>query len=138
MPFDRHTVYAATEIGVFRTTNDGQSWHPFQTGLPVVQCKDIKFVVDDTLAGKHKLVVATYGRGLWTREVSGPSIIYVDKTHVGSEDGSFEHPYNTVAEAVSVAPTGAIIGIRSNTYKEPQTIGKDLTLATYAATTLIK
>ncbi len=138
-PFDPRTVYAATGIGVFRTTDGGESWQPFQTGMPIVQAKDLKFVVDETTAGNHHLVAATFGRGLWSRSIPSRPIIYVDKTNSGTEDGSIEHPYNTVAEGVTAAPVDAIVAVRSNTYVEPQTIDKtNLLVVTWAGATTIR
>jgi photosystem II stability/assembly factor-like uncharacterized protein len=137
-PFDPRTIYAGTDIGIFRTTDGGQSWQPFQTGMPIVQCKDLEFVVDPGPSGNHRLVAATYGRGLWSRDIPGKPIVYVDKSNSGPEDGSIEHPYNTVAEAVTVAPAGAIVALRSNTYLEPQIVSKNLLLVTWAGTSVVK
>lgn len=137
-PFDPLTLYAGTEIGVFRTTDGGQSWQPFQTGMPIVQVKDVEFVVDPTTAGVHGLVVGTYGLGYWMRDVPSRPIIYVDKLNFGAEDGSIERPYNTVTEGITAAPPGAIVAVRENTYQEPQTVSKNILLVTWAGTTVVK
>ena len=54
--------YAATDGGVFVTTNGGASWANATAplGLPNVQCNAIKAV-----AGTGYVNVATYGRGFW-------------------------------------------------------------------------
>ena len=59
-----NTLYIATDVGVFVTTDQGTTWQDATTplGLPNVQCIGIKFV---TIAGVSNLNVATYGRGVW-------------------------------------------------------------------------
>jgi photosystem II stability/assembly factor-like uncharacterized protein len=55
-------LFVATDIGVFNTSNSGQSWTnvggPF--GLPNVQVNDLKIV-----AGAGYLYAVTWGRGVW-------------------------------------------------------------------------
>lgn len=137
--FDPDTVYAGTELGVFRTTNGGASWTPFQTGMPAVQIKDLDYVVDHTPAGTHRLVAATYGRGLWSRDVPGRPIVYVDKTtSSGLEDGSFEFPYDTLFEAHQVAPAGAILALRANDYSAPVPMDRDVKVVTWAGTSRVR
>ncbi len=137
-PFDPLTIYAGTEIGVFRTTNGGQSWEPFQTGLPIVACRDLKYLVDPTTGGNHRLLVATYGRGVWRRDIPSRPVTYVDKTHTGSEDGSIERPYNTVTEGVAAAAIGGIVALRKNDYLEPQTVGKNILLVSWSGPSVIR
>lgn len=55
-----NTVYAATELGVYRTADAGASWTLFGAGLPAVRTTGLSITPD----GKT-LRAATYGRGLW-------------------------------------------------------------------------
>jgi hypothetical protein len=55
-----NTVYAATHVGVYRTTDGGQSWHVFSNGLPTVRVNDIYMPPDGSF-----MRIATYGRGIW-------------------------------------------------------------------------
>ncbi len=137
-PFNPLELYAATDIGIFRTLNGGLSWEPFQDGLPVAICKDLRFVADDQHLGNHQLVLFTFGRGTWQRALPGPAILYVDLGAIGVEDGTFEHPFDTVTEAVAAAPAGAVVMIRSATYTEPVVTSKSVTLVTYGGTTVIR
>ena len=57
---DGNTVYAATWIGVYFTTNGGASWSVFGAGLPNVEVSDLYFAPDGSV-----LRAATYGRGIW-------------------------------------------------------------------------
>jgi len=56
----RKTLYAATHIGVYGTTDGGASWAPFGTGLPNVRVNDIYMPPDGGF-----MRIATYGRGIW-------------------------------------------------------------------------
>ena len=56
----RATIYAATHVGVYRTTNGGVSWEPFSNGLPTVRVNDIYMPPDGSF-----MRIATYGRGIW-------------------------------------------------------------------------
>ncbi|MEQ8767793.1 MAG: hypothetical protein RL885_28075 [Planctomycetota bacterium] len=138
VPHDPRQLFAATDIGVFGTLDGGQNWEPFQTGLPLVECRDLRFIADDQHRGQHRLVVFTFGRGVFERIVPGPSLIYVDRSASGSEDGTFEHPFDTVAEGIAAAPPGGIVMIRSNNYLEPQVTTKSVTLVTYSGQSVIR
>ena len=54
------TVYAATWIGVYQTTDGGASWQLFGSGLPLVNVSDLYMPGDGSY-----LRVSTYGRGVW-------------------------------------------------------------------------
>jgi hypothetical protein len=55
-----NTVYAATWLGVYRTTNGGLSWSQFGAGLPTVEVSDLYMPADGSF-----LRASTYGRGMW-------------------------------------------------------------------------
>jgi hypothetical protein len=51
-------LYAATELRVYVSFNDGNHWQPLELNMPVTSVRDIVVHGDD-------LAVATYGRGFW-------------------------------------------------------------------------
>lgn len=53
-------VFAATDLGVFITTDDGQHWTEYNDNLPVTFAMDIQFNPADT-----SVLVGTLGRGAW-------------------------------------------------------------------------
>ncbi len=59
-PANSQTLYAGTDIGVFRSKNGGANWEPFSENLPRVA------VFDMDLHPVHRVLkIATHGRGVW-------------------------------------------------------------------------
>ena len=54
-------LYAATELRVYVSFDDGQRWQPLQNNMPVTSVRDIVVHGDD-------LAVATHGRGFWVMD----------------------------------------------------------------------
>jgi photosystem II stability/assembly factor-like uncharacterized protein len=61
-PAQPNNVYAATDIGVFASTDGGLNWFPYSESLPRVAVFDIAFQ-----ANHRVLRIATHGRGIWER-----------------------------------------------------------------------
>jgi hypothetical protein len=56
----RNTILGATHVGVYRTSDGGNSWSAFSNGLPTVRVNDIYMPPDGSSTR-----IATYGRGVW-------------------------------------------------------------------------
>ena len=54
--------------------------------------------------------------------------VYVDKSNTGYEDGSIEHPYNTIQEGVDGAISGFTIYVSADTYTSGTTVHKPVIL----------
>lgn len=54
-------LYAATELRLYVSFNDGDSWQPLQNNMPVTSVRDVMVHGDD-------LDVATHGRGFWVMD----------------------------------------------------------------------
>lgn len=59
MPHDPSTLWAGTEIGIFESNDDGNTWHILEGNLPRVSVWDMNINED-------QLVIGTHGRGIWT------------------------------------------------------------------------
>jgi photosystem II stability/assembly factor-like uncharacterized protein len=58
-------LYAATELRVYVSFNDGDQWQPLQNNMPVTSIRDIVVHGDD-------LAIATHGRGFWVMDQIAP------------------------------------------------------------------
>jgi len=60
-PQAKGLLYAATELRVYVSFNDGAQWQPLQNNMPVTSIRDIIVHGDD-------LAIATHGRGFWVMD----------------------------------------------------------------------
>ena len=58
-------LYAATELRVYVSFNDGEQWQPLQNNMPVTSIRDLVVHGDD-------LAIATHGRGFWVMDQMKP------------------------------------------------------------------
>ncbi len=56
----RNTIYAATDVGIYSTTDGGANWNPYGNALPTVLVNDIYMPPNGSF-----MRIATYGRGIW-------------------------------------------------------------------------
>jgi photosystem II stability/assembly factor-like uncharacterized protein len=59
-PRNPSTLFIGTDLGCFRSLNEGTSWEPFNDGLPNVVVDDMGY-----FGNTNFLRVATHGRGMW-------------------------------------------------------------------------
>jgi len=58
-PLDANTLYAGTDVGVFRSLDNGQNWNVFNAGMPPVT------VTGFSAQQSGVVQMATYGRGIY-------------------------------------------------------------------------
>ena len=63
-PENTQHYYAATDVGVFRSTDGGASWLVFGVGLPNVVVNDFAFQPET-----RELFAGTYGRSIFSTEL---------------------------------------------------------------------
>jgi hypothetical protein len=94
---------------------DGATFRLEKTGEPDIDAENVIFVDENTLEGD--LFLAGAESGLWDVTVENPGgpsgtlpgaftildAIYVDGDNTGMEDGTQDHPYNTIQEGVNAA-----------------------------------
>ena len=64
-PVNANVLYLGTDVGAFVSTNKGESWQRFGSGLPTVPVHDIK-----VHPMQRELVAGTHGRSVWINDVS--------------------------------------------------------------------
>ncbi|MEM9722564.1 MAG: T9SS type A sorting domain-containing protein, partial [Bacteroidota bacterium] len=72
LPLETPTYWAGTEIGIFESLDEGQTWQ-IREDFPKAMVHDMKIVDDE-------VVIATYGRGIWTATI--PELLSVEKPEV--------------------------------------------------------
>lgn len=65
-PQNSNTIIIGTDLGCYRSDNDGDTWYLFSNGLPNTVITDIAYFPAD-----RKIRAATYGRGLWETSIDG-------------------------------------------------------------------
>ncbi|MBI3130146.1 MAG: hypothetical protein HYZ13_02195 [Acidobacteria bacterium] len=137
-PGDRTVVYAATQLGLYRSADSGASWVRWGSGLPLVNVTDVWVAPDSS-----KVRVATYGRGFWelqgTTSPTAPSITGqpANATVTVGQSASF------TVTASGTAPlsyqwfknSASISGATSATYTTPATTTSDNGSTFYATVT---
>jgi hypothetical protein len=98
-PNNSNTVFAGTDIGVYRSIDGGINWLPFNTGMPKVA------VFDMAIQNANRLLrVATHGRGIW--EIALDPTVTISGTITGADSvgrtvqltGSSPAPLSTVTD----------------------------------------
>jgi hypothetical protein len=75
----------------------------------------------------NPIAIVFEGRELILEWISGGET-WVDFLYFGLENGTFQNPFNTLAEGVNAAPHGGTVNIKSGATGEPSTISKRLSL----------
>jgi hypothetical protein len=82
-----NTIYAATHVGIYRTTNGGGTWSPFGNSLPTVRVNDIYMPPDGST-----IRIATYGRGIWElAQIELEKSVLADNTTSCDHDGVLDN-----------------------------------------------
>jgi photosystem II stability/assembly factor-like uncharacterized protein len=78
-PQNSDTIIVGTDLGCYRSDDDGNTWYEFNTGFPNVVVTDIAYYPEG-----RKIRVATYGRGLWETplEAGGTPDIRIEPTSI--------------------------------------------------------
>lgn len=88
-------VFAATDLGVFITCDDGETWTEYNDKLPVSFATDVEFNPVDTT-----LRLSTYGRGAWLTKAWMPEPSATGEANNGRDFGIKSISPNPAGEAV--------------------------------------
>ncbi len=101
-----NTLYVGTELGVYRSTDAGQTWHRFGQGLPMARVTDM--FISRTGA---MMRVATYGRGLWE--------LYPSATAEKGVSGNGDWNRDQQLDFVDLAAAASRLGTDPSTTAQP-------------------
>jgi photosystem II stability/assembly factor-like uncharacterized protein len=107
-------IYLGTEAGVYRSLNDGTSWHRYGQGLPNAAIIDLRL---DTARGR--ILAATQGRGAWLIDAWRAGDINGD----GSADMADISPFAEVLLGLSNDPDAIL---RSDLNADGTANGRDI------------
>jgi photosystem II stability/assembly factor-like uncharacterized protein len=62
---NRDLLFVGTDVGAYLSTNRGQSWQKFMSGLPTTPVMDLQIHPRD-----GELIAATHGRGFWIVDIA--------------------------------------------------------------------
>ena len=127
-PGDSLTLYAGTQLGVYKSSDGGTTWTRFGSGMPLVNVTDFYVAPDSSLVR-----ASTYGRGFWelvpSSAPTAPAIttqpasvtVTAGATAIFSVTASGTAPLSYQWSKNSAAISGAI----SATYTTPATVTTD-------------
>jgi len=76
--FDKNSnegIYVGNETAVYYKDATISNWLPFNTGLPVVDIRELEIFYNITVPSNNKLKASTYGRGLWQSDLMETGVI---------------------------------------------------------------
>ena len=95
---DSARLWAATEIGIVESVDNGATWSIADNGLPAVAVWQLRLL-------EGVIVAATHGRGVWSVPASGLPLVAVIDTKI-ERRGEDELPAVTMLESVFPNPAG--------------------------------
>ncbi len=127
-PRKQKLMFAATELGIYISFDEGDHWQPLQLNLPVTSVRDVQVHGDD-------LIIATHGRGFWIldditplRQLSGdissqPIIFFAPEAAIRVDNDVFlGTPLPPEESTAKNPPDGAIIDYTLNSAAKQVTL----------------
>lgn len=127
MPYDENEIWAGTEIGLFISKDNGESWSYSNNGLPAVCIWEMK-------VRGNQVIMATHGRGIWSANIdklaNSPKPITISSTGISpSNTGVIKYNLETMYDSIHLNVEGQklrkING--NNSVKENEVTEFDLT-----------
>jgi photosystem II stability/assembly factor-like uncharacterized protein len=109
-PVRKGLLYAATELAVYVSFNDGDDWQSLRQNMPATSIRDLVVHEDD-------LVVGTHGRGFWIlddisplRQMTAETTLYAPRTTIRfARNQNTDTPMPPEEPAGKNPPDGAIL-----------------------------
>ncbi len=102
MPHDTNVLWAGTEIGLFESVDNGETWMYADNGLPAVSVWQIEAV-------GNTIIVATHGRGIWSLDMEITPV--KEKKYDNSELSIYPNPADDKVNVKYTSPDAGNIQI---------------------------
>jgi hypothetical protein len=84
-PDDSNLLYLGTEFGCYRSLNGGGAWERWNNGMPQATIvTELGYADRRQIDGTFLILAATYGRGVWARNILGDDPIAVPDVAPGA------------------------------------------------------
>ncbi len=109
-PGNETRIWIGSEIGIVESLDGGASWNLLQSSLPPVNVYDFKLTED-------QLIIATYGRGIWSLTLDGIVVAPVVESVAVTPAGSLNFTINFAQsfDSVQVVLGNELLGTIYNT-----------------------
>ncbi len=121
-PTKNSWLYAATDLGIMATEDNGNNWNVSPNFMNVsdgpvfTEVSKLQFTQQKTLGG-HELVATTYGRGIWISDDIIRTDMWVDEDAPGPvENGLFSSPFQDIESAADQQANGQTWHIDAGAY----------------------
>ncbi|MDB4970105.1 MAG: hypothetical protein JWN44_5794 [Myxococcales bacterium] len=100
------TIFVGNDLGVYQTTDGGDTWHRYGVGFPMVRVSEIRIAKNSGV-----MRVGTYGRGLWE--------IYPNKNAAAGVRGDGDWDRNLAIDFLDLGATASRLGGTPETAAQP-------------------
>lgn len=106
-PNDNNRIWVGSEIGIIESLDGGASWNLMENNMPPVNIHNFKLSED-------QLVIATYGRGIWSVQLEGISVapvveqVYIDPNGGMNLNFNFKDSFDSIQVFVEDGIVGTI------------------------------